>query len=479
MCFHISFGQISKEIPIKQSTSYILFETAKFDLDAFSKHTMDSIYTVWKDSNNYRIYFYGNTDSVGDKNYNLILSNNRVASVGNYLHGLGVDTSKIKYASYGENKPKYNNDEAHKHLNRRVDIVIRYSPTIPPPQKTGKKKTFKKISKLDEAKKSVEIVKQEKDTVLWCGKTMMITLPLSYYNSLIDSGYDFKCNGCHCYGYFNLLYKGQITDKCLDRNIKFTFYVHPGRTPDKVLDTFTIYNLDKKGNRVGKINPIKPPLNVATHKITFSTKCFWADTACCWQRVSDCPCTGPCERHLGDAPPPIGLFYTNIKNIYGISLLGFRRTILKYGYLDGFKDSILNYTYGAGIFFPFKKFDSTRTSPGLAFQYIKYKDIYKNIYPLLDISLNIYNIRYYTNNFLNTRVGSNNYIYLSPTVGFLYKFYGSCLSASVGYGGIYNINKNKIDGGLVLKTGFIFNFDSFIYGMKIGNHFVSYRSLSR
>jgi len=103
ICYHTSSAQTKKEIPVKQSTSYILFETAKYNLDLNSKHKMDSIYNVWKDSTNYKIYLYGNTDSVGDKNYNLILSNSRVESVGSYLHQLGIDTSKIKYASYGEN----------------------------------------------------------------------------------------------------------------------------------------------------------------------------------------------------------------------------------------------------------------------------------------------------------------------------------------------------------------------------------------
>lgn len=71
------------------------------------------------------IQLEGHTDTRGDKNLNLKLSEDRVESVKNYLVRRGVSKSRIKLKAYGGSQPlsMENTEEAHK-LNRRVEVRI-------------------------------------------------------------------------------------------------------------------------------------------------------------------------------------------------------------------------------------------------------------------------------------------------------------------------------------------------------------------
>lgn len=71
------------------------------------------------------IQLEGHTDTRGDKNLNLKLSEDRVESVKNYLVRRGVSKSRIKLKAYGGSQPlsTENTEEAHK-LNRRVEVRI-------------------------------------------------------------------------------------------------------------------------------------------------------------------------------------------------------------------------------------------------------------------------------------------------------------------------------------------------------------------
>lgn len=71
------------------------------------------------------IQLEGHTDTRGDKNLNLKLSEDRVESVRNYLVRRGVSKSRIKMKAFGGTQPlsTENTEEAHK-LNRRVEVRI-------------------------------------------------------------------------------------------------------------------------------------------------------------------------------------------------------------------------------------------------------------------------------------------------------------------------------------------------------------------
>lgn len=72
-----------------------------------------------------KISLSGNTDSVGEDNYNDILSYNRVANVRAYLLELGVQEKQITLSFNGEHNPVAENaTEAGRAENRRVEIFL-------------------------------------------------------------------------------------------------------------------------------------------------------------------------------------------------------------------------------------------------------------------------------------------------------------------------------------------------------------------
>jgi OOP family OmpA-OmpF porin len=71
------------------------------------------------------IVLEAHTDSIGDENYNLKLSQKRANSVKDQLVKMGIDENRIKAIGYGETKPKVANDtQEHRKQNRRVTARI-------------------------------------------------------------------------------------------------------------------------------------------------------------------------------------------------------------------------------------------------------------------------------------------------------------------------------------------------------------------
>jgi outer membrane protein OmpA-like peptidoglycan-associated protein len=67
----------------------------------------------------------GHTDSVGSDAYNQTLSEQRAASVANYLANQGVNRARIATRGYGESQPVASNaDEVGRAQNRRVNIRV-------------------------------------------------------------------------------------------------------------------------------------------------------------------------------------------------------------------------------------------------------------------------------------------------------------------------------------------------------------------
>lgn len=68
---------------------------------------------------------YGHTDSTGDDNYNLELSQRRALSVANYLNAQGVDSRRFAVTGFGETRPiASNGTPAGRAQNRRVEIQL-------------------------------------------------------------------------------------------------------------------------------------------------------------------------------------------------------------------------------------------------------------------------------------------------------------------------------------------------------------------
>jgi outer membrane protein OmpA-like peptidoglycan-associated protein/tetratricopeptide (TPR) repeat protein len=115
--------------PIKEGEIVILknvfFEIASADLKIESKIELDKLVTFLKRNTSIKIEIGGHTDNVGDKKYNLNLSNIRCKAVVEYLIDQKVDPNRLSYKGYGEAVPVAdNNTEEGRTLNRRTEFKI-------------------------------------------------------------------------------------------------------------------------------------------------------------------------------------------------------------------------------------------------------------------------------------------------------------------------------------------------------------------
>ena len=102
----------------------VQFANNSFELNQSSKNELDKLANyIFK--YNINIQIEGHTDSVGNSDMNLILSENRARTVNKYLIGRGVSKEKLTYIGYGSSKPiADNSSENGRALNRRTSFKI-------------------------------------------------------------------------------------------------------------------------------------------------------------------------------------------------------------------------------------------------------------------------------------------------------------------------------------------------------------------
>ena len=112
--------------------SGILFATNKYDLNATSKAELAKFAEVLKNNTDCYVDVYGHTDSSGNDNINIPLSNNRANSVATYLKSCGVSAAQIKNTvGKGSSEPVADNStKAGKQQNRRVEVYMYASPEM-------------------------------------------------------------------------------------------------------------------------------------------------------------------------------------------------------------------------------------------------------------------------------------------------------------------------------------------------------------
>jgi len=115
--------------PIKVGQSTVLknifYETASAELKSDSRTELERIAIFLNANPDVKIEISGHTDNVGDKKYNLGLSERRAQSVYNYLIANGISASRLSYKGYGDTKPVATNDtEGGRQLNRRTEMMI-------------------------------------------------------------------------------------------------------------------------------------------------------------------------------------------------------------------------------------------------------------------------------------------------------------------------------------------------------------------
>lgn len=126
------YGEVRKDlllVPIEVGESIqlknVFFAQSKAVLLPESYPELDRLVRIMKDNETIEIQLEGHTDGRGDPKANLILSEQRVEAVKQYLVSKGISEKRIVGKGYGGTKPRVSNDtEENRKLNRRVEFKI-------------------------------------------------------------------------------------------------------------------------------------------------------------------------------------------------------------------------------------------------------------------------------------------------------------------------------------------------------------------
>ncbi len=111
----------------------VFFEFGKYDLTPTAEEKISLISTIVNDSRalDRKLAIEGHTDSIGDENYNLMLSTQRAKTVTHELTENNVAPERITTVGYGEKYPIAPNTNADgsdnpegRKKNRRVEIIV-------------------------------------------------------------------------------------------------------------------------------------------------------------------------------------------------------------------------------------------------------------------------------------------------------------------------------------------------------------------
>lgn len=111
---------------LNEYSKTILFDTGKATIRQESYATLQNIVDIMKEYPTAEFVIEGHTDSVGRESTNQKLSDNRAASVRDYLTTIGMDGNRLSSVGYGESRPiAPNNTKAGRQQNRRVEISLK------------------------------------------------------------------------------------------------------------------------------------------------------------------------------------------------------------------------------------------------------------------------------------------------------------------------------------------------------------------
>jgi outer membrane protein OmpA-like peptidoglycan-associated protein len=105
--------------------SDVLFDTAKFSLRPAAREKLARVAGILSGHPSLHMQIEGYTDSVGNDDYNQVLSEHRAGSVRDYLTGAGIPSDSVTARGFGKTQPVATNDtSAGRQQNRRVELVI-------------------------------------------------------------------------------------------------------------------------------------------------------------------------------------------------------------------------------------------------------------------------------------------------------------------------------------------------------------------
>jgi outer membrane protein OmpA-like peptidoglycan-associated protein len=103
----------------------VLFPSGQSVLLPAAMSSLDNVVTALKSTPDRNIMIEGHTDSVGQRTYNMDLSQKRAQSVRDYLVGHGLPAEIVRAQGVGPDRPIADNGTADGRANnRRVEIVV-------------------------------------------------------------------------------------------------------------------------------------------------------------------------------------------------------------------------------------------------------------------------------------------------------------------------------------------------------------------
>jgi outer membrane protein OmpA-like peptidoglycan-associated protein len=104
----------------------VQFAFDRYSLDSTARATLDAAATALKKDPTIQLEIEGHTCNLGSAAYNLALGARRAAAVRDYLIMRGISPQRMTTVSYGERRPKFDNDtRASRSKNRRAVLTVR------------------------------------------------------------------------------------------------------------------------------------------------------------------------------------------------------------------------------------------------------------------------------------------------------------------------------------------------------------------
>ncbi len=121
-----NFSQVLAILPNRPVHYILYFKSESTELKPDSKKVMPQILESIHNKDSKNISVIGHTDTAGDPQYNLQLSQRRASAISRVLVKRGVDSTYIKATSHGEENLLIKTaDNVHEPKNRRVEVVVR------------------------------------------------------------------------------------------------------------------------------------------------------------------------------------------------------------------------------------------------------------------------------------------------------------------------------------------------------------------
>ena len=117
--------QIAYELPTTYTLSNLQFDVGKATIKGSSHKSLDQLIEFLKRKKGTNIQIAGHTDSDGNNDTNLKLSQNRAMNVKRYLIKKGIQPGRVETIGYGETRPiALNSTAVGKAANRRTEVHI-------------------------------------------------------------------------------------------------------------------------------------------------------------------------------------------------------------------------------------------------------------------------------------------------------------------------------------------------------------------